>query len=236
MAKIGSFGGVTFEVSSSKVLTFKDFTRNGSSRWSTHDINLKKPIPEFVGPGQESIGMNIILNAHNGLDPETELNKLRDFRDNGEIGYLVIGTQSVTQSYWYIDNISETHNIIDAKGRHLEIEANLTLKEYPKLPPLKVIQLPANPTLSLPKPTPVAPPAPVQQIPKAKPYLGIITIKVGMLNCRAAPSLTAHIIKVLRLNQRYTVYGTKTTDIPWYDLGGGMWCSAVSKYTSFQKA
>jgi hypothetical protein len=47
MAKVGSFGGVTFEVSTKKVLTFNGLSRGGSARWSTHDINLKNPCLNF---------------------------------------------------------------------------------------------------------------------------------------------------------------------------------------------
>jgi phage protein U len=221
MAKVGSFGGVAFEVSTKKVLTFSDFSRSGSSRWSVHDIHLKKPMPEFLGPGQETISFKIKLHALYGVNPETELNKLRAFRDTGKVSSFILGTKPISSSYWYIDDISEGYKTIDGKGRVISVEATITLKEYPK----PIIPQVKSKHKSKQKKPPTS---------KRKP-LGKITIKVGMLNCRAAPSLKGKIVKVLRKNQTFTVYGTKKTDITWYDLGGGKYCSANPKYVLFKK-
>jgi phage protein U len=224
MAKVGSFGGVTFEVSAKKVLTFNDFTRSGSARWGIHDINLKKPMPEFLGPGQETISFKIKLNALHGVNPKAELNRLRSFRDTGKVSSFILGTKPISSSYWYIDDISEDYKTIDGKGRIISVDATVTLKEYPKpiIPAVK----------PKPKPKPKAKAKPPAS--KRKP-LGKITIKAYMLNCRAAPSLKGKIVKVLRKNQTFIVYGTKKTDITWYDLGGGKYCSANPKYVSFKK-
>ncbi|MCM3567843.1 phage tail protein [Neobacillus mesonae] len=227
MGKIGSFGGVTFEVSSNKVLTFNDFSRNGSARWSVHDINQKKPMPEFLGPGQDSLSIKVKLSSYLGVNPLIELNKLRSFRDNGKYGSFIIGNSSISSGYWYIEDITETYNHVDGKGRIISIEATLNIKEYPKPVVAKVTQKP--------KPKPKPKPQVKKPPPSKKKRLGVITIKVGMLNCRATPSLKGRIVKVLRKNQKYTVYGIKKTDIPWYDMGGGKWTSAVSKYTSLKK-
>ncbi|MBT2717558.1 phage tail protein [Bacillus sp. ISL-57] len=221
MGKIGSFAGVTFEVSSKKLLTFDEFSRSGSSRWATHDVNLRKPMPEFLGPGQDSLSLKIKLSAYHGISPTTVLNTLRSFKDKGKYGSFIIGTKPISSSYWYIEDISEGYTNIDGKGRILSIETTLTIKEYPK-PVVVTVK-------KKPKPKPKKPAS------SKRKKLGVITIKVGMLNCRAKPSLKGRILKVLRKNQKYTVYGIKKTDIPWYDLGGGKWTSAVSKYTSLKK-
>lgn len=220
MGKIGSFGGINFEVSTKKVLTFSDFSRSGDARWSEHEVN-KKPISEFLGPGQESVSIKILLKTSLGVTPETELKKLRSFRDSGKVGAFVIGSKSISSNYWYIASISEGHKLIDGKGRVLEVEVDLSLKEYAK--DVKAL------TKAKPKPK-----KKTTASSKKKEY-GTITIKVGMLNCRASRSLKGRILKVLRKGQKYKVYGVKTTDIPWYDLGGGKYCSAVSKYTSLKK-
>ncbi|WP_445506762.1 phage tail protein [Niallia sp. 03190] len=219
MGKIGSFGGVTFEVSTKKVLTFKDFSRSGDARWSQHDVS-KKPISEFIGPGQETISIAIVLKRSFGVNPEDVLKTLRSFRDKGKVGPFVIGNKSISNNYWYIANIQENNGIIDAKGRIHDIEVTLSLEEYDR-PPVK------SKKKLKPKKKKVGA--------SKKKIHGTITIKVGMLNCRAKPSLEGHILKVLRKNQKYKVYGIKYTDIPWYDLGGGKYCSARPKYTSLNK-
>lgn len=218
--QIGSFAGVVFEVSDKKILTPNEYSRSGSARWTLHDINLKKPIPEFIGPGQESLSVKIVLKASHGVSPEDTLATLRSFRDAGKVSSFILGSKPVTSGYWYIDDIQEGYKTIDNLGRASSVEVTLSLKEYPK--PVEVRTKPAS--TSKASPTKSASPT------------GIITIKVNMLNCRTSPSLEGTIKKVLRKNDRYRVYGTVKTDITWYKLGGGLYCSAGSKYVSFKKA
>lgn len=226
MGKIGSFAGVTFEVSSNKILTFEQFARSGDARWSNHEINLKKPMPEFMGPNLETLSLSIRLNAHQGVNIESEIAKLRTFRDQGKVGTFVLGTKPITSNYWYIESLSESYRNIDGKGRIISAEVNLTIKEYPKPEVIKKVSIPKP--KPKPKPKPTAPPKPS--------HLGTITIKVGMLNCRVTPSLKGRIVKVLRKGQSHKVYGTSKTDITWYKLGNGQYCSAGTKYVSFKKA
>ncbi len=65
---IGTFGDVTFEVSSDKVRTFSDMKRSGSSRLASHDLIGRKPLLEFGGPGLETLTFNMALSAFLGLD------------------------------------------------------------------------------------------------------------------------------------------------------------------------
>ncbi len=178
-------------------------------------------MPEFLGPGQDSLTLKIKLSARLGVSPTTVLNTLRTFKDKGKYGSFIIGTKPISSNYWYIEDISEDYTNIDGKGRVISIEITLNIKEYPK-PVVVSVKKKAK---AKKKPTAAS----------KKKALGVITIKVGMLNCRATPSLKGRIVKVLRKNQKYTVYGIKKTDIPWYDLGGGKWTSAVSQYTRLKK-
>lgn len=220
--KIGTFAGVSFEVSSSKVLTFSDFSRSGSARWSVHDIIQQKPLPEFEGPGQETIGMKIRLKRSLKVDPERVAQQLRGFRDGGKVGTLVIGQKPVTNGFWYIEDLQETHRNIDNRGVSNIIELSLTMKEYPKDKPIR----------QKPKPKPPAASTPA----KKSGVIGTATVKVGMLNCRMGPSLNARIKKVLRKGQSFQVYGyANGSGIRWYNVGGGLYVSSVSKYTTFKK-
>lgn len=220
--KIGTFAGVSFEVSSSKVLTFSDFTRSGSSRWNVHDIILQKPLPEFEGPGQEAISMKIVLKRSKKINPEKVVQQLRSFRDGGKVGTLVIGQKPITNGFWYIEDLQETHRFIDKKGIANTIELSLTLKEYPKDKPVRQKPKPKSSTALTPA--------------KKSKAIGSATVKVGMLNCRMGPSLNAKIKKVLRKGQRFQVYGyANGSGIRWYNVGGGLYVSSVSKYTTFKK-
>ena len=222
MAKIGSFGGITFEVSTKKVLTFSNLSRSGEARWTEHEVK-GKPISEFIGPGQESASFSLTLSRSFGVDPTASLDKLRSFRDSGKTGAFIIGSKSISKNYWYIQSLNEGEHQIDGKGRIISIKVDVNIKEYAK--DIKAV------SIKKPKPKP----GKKKTTASKKKVYGTITIKVGMLNCRASSSLKGKILKVLRKGQKYKVYGVKTTDIPWYDLGGGKYCSAVSKYTSLKK-
>lgn len=219
--RIGSFAGVVFEVSSKKALTFDDLSRSSSARWAVHDINLQKPLPEFVGAGQESVSFKVLLKGTHGVNPESTMKALRAFRDAGKYSSLIIGSKPVTSGYFYLEDIQETHRNIDNRGVSHTIEATLTLKEYPKNKPIR----------NKPKKKPPA------KKPSTKSTTGTATVKVGMLNCRVSPNLNARIVRVLRKGYSFKVYKIVSgSGIKWYYLGNGQYVSAVSTYTNFKKS
>lgn len=226
MAKFATFGDVTFEVSENRVYTFDDFTRSGSSRWTLHEVRSDKPLPEFVGPGQDEITFLIKLSAMQFVHPAVELHRLREFRDQGKVASFIIGGKPISNSYWYIESLIEKNKTRDGQGRLIIAEAELTLKEYPR-PPAPV-------TAEKPKPKPVSPVAKTQNASKVQ-HIGIVTVKASSLNIRSGASLNAKVVKVSKKNQSWKVYGTKTTDITWYDVGAGLYLSASPTYVSFKK-
>lgn len=223
--KIGTFAGVSFEVSAQKVLTFDALSRSGSSRWAVHDIALQKPLPEFLGAGQESISMKISLHRSKKVNPEKVAEQLRKFRDSGKVSTLVIGKKPVTNGFWYIEDLQEDHRRIDNKGISSRIDLTLSLKEYPKDKPVRLKPKAKKKTSTS-----------ISTSSKRKGPIGTATVKVGMLNCRMGPSLNARIKKVLKRGQRVQVYGYKTgSGLTWFNVGAGLYISAVSKYTTFKK-
>ncbi|MEC1744111.1 phage tail protein [Schinkia azotoformans] len=131
MAQIGQFGDVIFEVSSNKVLTLDEFSRGGSGRWADHEVIGKKPIPEFVGPGQEEVSFKIQLSAFLGIDPQKELEKLRRIRDKGETRGIILGSDFISKSLWRLESLQESHRVFDGKGRLISVSVDLKIKEYP---------------------------------------------------------------------------------------------------------
>ena len=220
--EIGSFASIIFEVSANKILTFEDFSRGGSARWSKHDILMGKPLPEFMGADQESVSLKIKFKSSLGVKPEDSVERLRAFRDQGKISTLVIGNKPVTNGFWYIEDMQEGHRTIDNTGKAHQIEVDLTLKEYPKKDELR-----AKPRTSASTKTASGA--------KRTAETGVVTVTCHSLYCRMSPSLSGKIAKVLKKNDAYKSYGTVKTDIVWYELGGGLYCSANSKYTSFKK-
>ncbi|WP_044736660.1 phage tail protein [Geobacillus kaustophilus] len=222
MAKIGSFAGVVFEVSSQKVLTFDEFEREGGSRWHEHEIVGRKPAPEFLGPGLERIKFVVKVSSFLGVNPADVIRKLRSARDNGLYSKFIIGNATISSSSWVLTELREIHKIRGANGLLVSADLELTLVEYPE---------PYKPPAATSKPKP---PPPKTNTSK-KGSIGKVIVKVGMLNLRSGPSLKAKIVRVLRKGQAYKVYGTVKTDITWYKLGGGTYVSANPKYVIFEK-
>ncbi|SHN77194.1 phage tail protein [Desulfitobacterium chlororespirans] len=130
MAKVGSFGDIVFEVSEKKTLTFANFERKGSARWSDHEILNYKPISEFIGSSLEELSFTILLKAELGVNPLKELERLRKMRDTGKVAPLIIGERPVSENQWSIQQLSESYKTIDDQGNVLSAEVNLGLKEY----------------------------------------------------------------------------------------------------------
>lgn len=118
-----------------KVLTFDGMQREGAGRWATHEIigQDRKPVLEFIGPDLESLSFSIILSVFLGVDPLTEIKKLRLLRDTGAICDFVIGGASLSINQWVIKSLSEQHKAYDGSGKLLLATANLSLLEYAKL-------------------------------------------------------------------------------------------------------
>lgn len=219
--KIGSFGGVTFHVSYDKILTFDDFKRSETSRWQVHDTASGKPLAEFNGQGQEDLSFQLVLKRAAGVAPWTISKRLRMMQHKGQVSAFMIGKKTIANNKFYIDSISETYSHIDNHGQIDTIVIDLSIKEYPNVKKMrKKTSKPAKPGN---KPSA-----------GSKKQTGTATVKVAHLNVRSSPSFKGKITKVIKSGQKMKVYGTKKADgITWYDLGNGMWCSAVSKYTQF---
>jgi phage protein U len=132
MADIGSMGDIIFTVSSRMTRTISDFNRMGDPRIATHEIIGKKPIIEYVGPGNEECSFTILLSKNLGINPIKDLNRLRDMRDNGEVFNVFLGGRPLSQNQWILKSMSESVNFFDRKGEIQSVQISVTILEYPK--------------------------------------------------------------------------------------------------------
>lgn len=127
---IGSFGNIVFEVSSDKKRTFDELNRSGSARIALHNRQGLKELPEFLGPGAETISFSMRISAYDGINPKEELETLRAYRDTGTAVLFVLNGEPVGDGYWLIESISEEHPVIDNKGRTVVATCSVTIREY----------------------------------------------------------------------------------------------------------
>lgn len=225
--KIGSYAGITFTVSRKKIITFNDLKRDDSYNWTDHEVLNGQPLSEFGGAGLSGLTLQIELRKSFGIAPYTTLKKLRLFAAAGKSSAFMLGKIVIGNTKFRIESIGQAMEEIGPKGEVLKITVDLTLKQYNKttVKKSKISKAKSKKT------------AKKKSSNKSKKKAnGTITIKVGMLNARMSPSLKGKIKKVLRKNQKYKVYGTKKTDITWYKLAGGLYCSAGKAYVSYKKS
>ena len=125
---LGTWGPVTFQASADKVRTWQGMRRSGEARWHKHEVHLGKPRPEFLGPGDDTIQLEVRLDSQLGLVPNDELESLRRERDAGKWHPLIIGGEFVFDCFLRV--ISEEHRRHAADGTLLLAIVELTLEEY----------------------------------------------------------------------------------------------------------
>lgn len=128
MATIGSLGGVVFSVSTNQVKTFYDFKRSGSAKYASHDRHLKDTLLEFMGNDPDKITFSMSLSVFLGINPQSEISRLRAAQRSGRIMHLVIGRQSYGN--WVITSLSTDYDRIDNKGNVLIANVSVSLTAY----------------------------------------------------------------------------------------------------------
>ena len=128
--QVGSMGDIPFVVTYDKIRTFSDYGRSGSGRWVKHDLIGRKPVMEFLGPDVEKVSMKIQLRTDHGINPESELGRLRKMRDTGAVFPFILGGAPVSDNYWLLEDIGENVSYWRAGGKILSVSVDITLTEY----------------------------------------------------------------------------------------------------------
>ena len=128
--QVGSMGDIPFVVTYGKIRTFSDYGRSGSGRWAKHDLIGRKPVMEFLGPDVEKVSMKIQLRTDHGINPESELGRLRKMRDTGAVFPFILGGAPVSDKYWLLEDIGENVSYWRAGGKILSVSVDITLTEY----------------------------------------------------------------------------------------------------------
>lgn len=124
---IGTLGNIVFVVSSERILTFRDLSRNSGPRYEEHAVIGKKPVLELVGPSLDTMSLRIRLDSSHNVDPDEEADKMREAMNAGEVLPFVIGNKYFGD--FAIMTIAENSRNFDNKGRLLLSEITLSLKE-----------------------------------------------------------------------------------------------------------
>ena len=128
---IGTLGkNIVFEVNDDRAMTFHDMTRDLSGRWTEHDVLGRKPVPEFLGPANQSISLTITLSSSMGVRPRAVLEAIEAMVETGTAEYLVIGSRAVGKNPFRLTSSSETWDRIYSRGELSKATVSITLEEY----------------------------------------------------------------------------------------------------------
>ena len=127
---IGALGDIVFEVALPKIFTFNDLNFSHSAKYSEHAIHNKKGILEFTGLNASTANLKISLDAHLGITPEHELDKLHEMLEQHIAVPFILDGKIQGWSRWIIESLEESHKIIDNTGALIVAEVNIKLREY----------------------------------------------------------------------------------------------------------
>lgn len=124
---VGSFGDVTFEVSETKVKTFKDLNFSCSVNYAEHKILNGNTLLEYTGKNAWTMIFKIELRRDMGVNPVEELEYLRGFMNRHEAKLLMIG--EIVYGYFVIESMSGNFQVVSSKGEVQILNITLNLKE-----------------------------------------------------------------------------------------------------------
>ena len=127
---VGSLGDLNFEVSNYKVLTFREFKREGGAKYATHEVIGQPPKLEFLHREPTKISLEIDLLADLGIEPGEEMQKIIEMCNEGVANYLIIGGEVFGDCEWVIEDFSETVKHYDGQGKVIAGKVSLKLQEY----------------------------------------------------------------------------------------------------------
>lgn len=123
---VGSYGDVSFSVSSEMVETFEKMKWTSAASFAQHKVHGEHAVVEFTGFDADKLTFEMQLSAMLGVNPQQELDKLRSMLTNHVPHPLVIGT-TLIGSKWVLTNLSTEFGHIYKDGALLTCKVSVTL-------------------------------------------------------------------------------------------------------------
>lgn len=127
---IGTYGGVVFEVSANKTLTFQRLSENAGAKFAAVNLLRGKPRSQYIGANLQTVDIEILLRADLGIKPREAIQRLKSLSEEGEAEMLVIAGQPVTDLPLVITSMSAAWDIVYRAGELWQTTVKLTLEEY----------------------------------------------------------------------------------------------------------
>lgn len=125
---VGSFGSIVFQVSEEVLALVSGVQRKTAVRVEEHQVVGEKPRLEFIAPELDETTFTVFWHRGFGLNPRTEIRKLRELCSAGVTQHLILGGENFGK-YMLLD-VTEDWGKSGPNGSPLTARASLTLKEY----------------------------------------------------------------------------------------------------------
>lgn len=125
---VGSFGSVAFQVSEAQLALVSNVQRKAAARVEEHQVTGEKPRLEFIAPELEETSFSVFWHRGFGLDPLTEIGRLKDLCTAGVAQHLILGGHNFGKCL--LLDVTEDWGHSGPKGRPVTARASLTFKEY----------------------------------------------------------------------------------------------------------
>lgn len=129
--QVGCLGNIIFEVSSSTIRTISAFTNTGgTANYAIHARVGAKELPEFTGLSLDKCEIEIVLSSYLGVNPFTEVRKIKRAKNSGKKMRLVIGNDYYGR--FVITSYEQTATSYDRSKGVTVCTVRISIMEYPE--------------------------------------------------------------------------------------------------------
>ena len=127
---IGTMFGLVFEVTNTKLLTFRELSGSAGADWASHDIIGRKPMAQWTGPKARKYSCTVVLMAQYGVRPRATLEQLQRYAESGAVDWFVVGGAPLTPNQMKLNSVSDTWDVVLNRGELMQCTVKLELEEY----------------------------------------------------------------------------------------------------------
>lgn len=197
---IGYFGKqIIFETSDKRIMSFTGLSVDIASRYEKHDVIMKKPKTEFIGPDLDLLSFTINLNGSFGVKPRAEMEKWAVLARDGIAETFVIGGKPLGSDKWVVKSVSQAWDTVFNQGELFSGKIDVTLEEYIEDNQVVIIS-----TTVIKAVVQSSAKTSIKTVTKST-TSSVGTVTATILNVRKGPGLTTEIIGKLYKNNKVKI-------------------------------
>lgn len=127
---IAMFGPKGFTVSSSKVITFDEFSLSSSLQTESQESKDKKPSTYIKSAGLDTFSLKVKLDRSLGVLPMEQIKDWMQIKDESKPYPFLLEGKPLLNTKWLLKSVAVSDTIIDGKGYLLAATLTLSFEEF----------------------------------------------------------------------------------------------------------